>query len=306
MPANAYPICKFATMMNWEDLRYFQAIAQERTLSGAARRLGVDNATVGRRLSALEEGLHTRLVDRLPRESRLTVVGERVLEQVRAMEQGALAVQRIVLSARSQEHGKVVVTAPPILARHFLTPNVRRMHERYPLVQLSIASESQIVSLSRLEADLALRLSPPVEDTDVAKKIGRMKFGLYAAHDYPNAARPDHWEFIAYTDRQADFAHRRWLYKLIGERRVACEVTDLSSQYEAACAGIGVAGLPCFVGDADARLQRLPTTDPLLSLDVWIALHPDRRNDRLVRNTMRHIVELVAAGELAMEQLPRR
>jgi molybdate transport repressor ModE-like protein len=287
-------------MMNWEDLRYFQAIAQAGTLSGAARKLGVDNATVSRRLTSLEETLKVRLVERLPRESRLTEVGQRILEQVAAIEESALAVARISLAARSQEHGKVVITAPPVLARHFLAPNLRTLSQRHPLVQLSILSESQIVSLSRLDADLALRLSAPIEDTDVAQKIGRMDFGLYASPDYPNVATPAEWEFIAYTERQADFAHRRWLYEVIGERRVVCEVTDLSNQYEAACSGIGVAGLPCFIGDAEPKLKRLPADHPALSLDVWIAIHPDRRNDRLVRNAMSHIAELVAAISLAL------
>ena len=299
MPKSAHLIRIFASTMNWEDLRYFQAIAEAGTLSGAARALGVDNATVSRRLTSIEETLKIRLVDRLARESRLTAVGKMVLEQVAVIEAGALAVERMALAARSQEHGKVVITAPPILARHLLAPNLRSLSQRHPLVQLSILSESQIVSLSRLDADLALRLSPPIEDTDIARKIGRMEFGLYAALDYPNAGHPGAWEFIAYTERQADFAHKRWLYEVIGERRVVCEVTDLSNQYEAACSGIGVAGLPCFIGDKDPRLKKLSAGQPALSLDVWIALHPDRRHDSLVRNTMSQIVELVGASDLA-------
>ncbi|RZM00858.1 MAG: hypothetical protein EOP68_22630, partial [Sphingomonas sp.] len=171
---------------------------------------------------------------------------------------------------------------------------------RHPLVQLSILSEAKVVSLARLDADLALRLTPPVEDSDIARKVGRMAFGLYAVHDYPHLAAPARWEFIGYTARQADFAHLRWLYEVIGARRVVCEVTDLSNQYEAACSGIGVAGLPCFIGDADPGLRRLPDAHPALSLDVWIALHPDRRNDTRVRDAMRDIGALVAAGALAL------
>jgi DNA-binding transcriptional LysR family regulator len=285
-------------MMNWEDLRYFHAVARAGTLSGAARALGVDNATVGRRLAALEAALNVRLVERLPRAARLTALGRQVHEQADAMEAGALAIERIVLAARSEEHGKVAITAPPVLARHFLAPNLRALSERHPQVQLSILSEAQVVSLARLDADLALRLTPPVDNTDIAQKIGLMPFGLYAARDYPHAHAPADWAFIAYTARQADFAHLRWLYEVIDGRRVVCEVTDLSNQYEAACSGIGVAGLPCFIGDADPRLQRLPDGHLPLALDVWIALHPDRRHDRLVRNTMQDIVELVGASAL--------
>lgn len=287
--------------MNWEDLRYFHAIARAGTLSGAARTLGVDNATVGRRLAALEEALHVRLVERLPRAARLTAVGQQVRDQVDAIEAGALAVERLVLAARSEEQGKVTITAPPVLARHFLAPNLRTLSERHPQVQLSILSEAHVVSLARLDADLALRLTAPIEGTDIAHKIGRMAFGLYATRDYPHADAPDAWVFIAYTAKQADFAHLRWLYEVIGARRVVCEVTDLSNQYEAACSGIGVAGLPCFIGDADPRLQRLPDAHTGLVLDVWMALHPDRRNDKMVRNTMRDVVERIGASALALE-----
>ena len=300
MPTLAHLSCKFAYMMNWEDLRYFHAVARAGTLAGAARLLKVDNATVGRRLAALEDALQVRLVERLPRAARLTAAGRQVLEQADAMEAGALAIERLVLAARSEDHGKVTITAPPVLARHFLAPNVRNLAARRPQVQLSILSEAQVVSLARLDADLALRLTPPIDEGDIAHKIGRMPFGLYAAHDYPFADAPNHWEFIAYTARQSGFAHLHWLYEVIGERRVACEVTDLSNQYEAARSGIGVAGLPCFIGDADARLQRLPDVEPGLVLDVWIALHPDRRNDKLIRNTMRDIVALVGASTLAL------
>lgn len=291
-------------MINWEDLRYFQAIAQEGTLAGAARALGVDNATVSRRLTALEQTLQIRLIERLPRESRLTQVGVRVLEKVATIEQSALAVERMALAARSEEGGRVVITAPPVLARHFLAPNLRAMSQQQPLVQLSVLSESSIVSLSRLDADLALRLSAPIEETDIAKKIGRMEFALYAALDYPLAAAPGQWQFIGYTARQADFAHRRWLYQVIGARKVTCEVTDLSNQYEAACSGVGVAGLPRFIGDRDSRLQQLPADGPPLSLDIWIAIHPDRRHDKLVRNTMRHLEDLIAGSDLKPASLP--
>jgi DNA-binding transcriptional LysR family regulator len=100
---------------------------------------------------------------------------------------------------------------------------------------------------------------------------------------------------IGYSDRQTDFAHKRWLYEVIGRRQVACELSDLSNQYEAACTGIGVAGLPRFIGDADDRLLRLSRDLPMLSLDIWIAMHPDRRNDAPVRKISGAVTELFFA-----------
>jgi DNA-binding transcriptional LysR family regulator len=90
---------------------------------------------------------------------------------------------------------------------------------------------------------------------------------------------------------------------VIGDRRVACELTDLSNQYEAACTGIGVAGLPAFIGDADAQLVRLPASHAMLTLDIWIAMPPDRRKDPHVRNTAAGISELIASAGLGLENL---
>jgi DNA-binding transcriptional LysR family regulator len=287
--------------MNWEDLRIFRAVARAGTLSGAARLLNVDQATVSRRLASLEGKLNVRLIERLPREARLTAIGQDVLAEVVDIEAKAFKVERMAMTSSNRERTKVTITAPPILARHFFAPNIHTLSRRFPLVQLAIVSESRFLSLSRLEADLAVRLAPGIQDTDIIRKIGGMEFALYAVKNYAYAADPTKWEFIGYTERQADFDHKRWLYEIIGARRVVCELTDLSNQYEAACTGIGVAGLPRFVGDADERLMKLSSDQPMLNLDIWIATHPDRRNDMLVRNASNAIAELIVSSGLGIK-----
>lgn len=279
--------------MNWEDLRYFLAVASAGTLSGAARQLNVDQATISRRLAALEAELGTRLVNRQPRRAELTSLGHEVLKQAQAIEERMFSIKRLATTAHSELRAKITISAPPILARHFLAPHLLTLSQAMPQVQISVLSEPHFASLSRLEADLAMRLAPGIADSDIVKKIGQMEFALYAAPAYPGIAVPDQWEFIGYTEHQLSFDHKTWLYQVIGDRRVICEVADLSNQYEAACTGIGVAGLPCFLADSDPRLVKLPTTQRILNLSIWLALHPDRRNDRLVRDTTSAIIGLV-------------
>jgi DNA-binding transcriptional LysR family regulator len=286
--------------MNWEDLRYFVAIASAGTLSGAARQLNVDQATVSRRLAALESELGARLIDRQPRRAVLTAFGQKVLARAIEVETSMLAIKRLSLSASSESRAKISISAPPILARHFFAPQLLVLSQRLPQVQVSVLSESRFASLSKLEADLAIRLAPGIADSDIVKKIGQMDFGLYASCSYPNAPNPEQWEFIGYTEHPATFDHKTWLHQIIGRRRVICEVADLSNQYEAACTGIGVAGLPCFLADQDARLMKLPCPESMLSLSIFLALHPDRRNDRLVRETSAAIMELI--GDMGLGQ----
>jgi DNA-binding transcriptional LysR family regulator len=285
--------------MNWEDLRIFLAVANAGTISGAARHLSIDQATVSRRLATLELALGGRLIERLPREARFTALGKTVRVEVETMEERALAIARIALSATSDTHTRITLSAPPILARHLLAPHINTLSQRLARVQLTIFSESHFVSLAKVEADVALRLAPGDRDTDIVKKIGQMPFALYATADYPRRTDEANWEFVGYTERQTNFEHKEWLYRTIGARRVACEVMDLSNQYEAACSGIGVAGLPCYLADADPRLVRLVTRQPMLNLGIWLAIHPDRRNDVLVRRTMSAVTELIRDCGLA-------
>jgi DNA-binding transcriptional LysR family regulator len=288
--------------MNWEDLRYFLAIANAGTLSGAARQLNVDQATISRRLAALETELRTRLVNRLPRRAELTSFGQEVLAQALAIEDRTLSIKRLALTAHGESRSKITLSAPPILARHFLAPHLLTLSRQMQQVQISVLSEPHFASLARMEADLAMRLAPGTADSDIVKKIGEMEFALYAAPSYAHIATPEQWAFVGYTDNPLSFEHKSWLYETIESRQVICEVADLSNQYEAACTGIGVAGLPCFLADQDPRLVKLASSEPMLKLGIWLALHPDRRNDRLVRDMSTAIIDLLRAWGLGLRR----
>ncbi len=288
--------------MNWEDLRFFLAIAKAGTISGAAKDLKVDQATVSRRLASLEEELGIQLFIRLPRESRLTQIGEKILNEAKEIEAKVYSVARLSSSVKTFARSRVAISAPPILARHFFAPAIFEMTQQNPDIQLSIQSEAQFVSLSKMEADLSLRLSPPIEETDIIKKAGLMKFGLYAAPHYSNIKNASTWGFIAYSHKEPSFEHKRWLNEVIGNQRVCCEVSDLSNQYEAACTGIGVAGLPCFLADKEPRLIKLSTEQPMLTLDIWLAKHPDLRDDAQIRKIAQTMTEFLDKKGLGLNQ----
>ncbi|MFU2317028.1 LysR family transcriptional regulator [Rahnella sp. PCH160] len=285
--------------MNWEDLRIFLAIARTGTLSSAARSLHIDQATVSRRLASLEEQLDVRLIERLPREARVTELGQKILQEASDIETRTLKIEQMSITSK-QERSKITISAPPVLARHFFAPNMLALSQRLPMAQLSILSDAHFVSLARLEAHLAVRLSPGIKDSDIIRKIGQMEFALYAGREYCHLKEPDKWEFIAYPERHTDFDHKRWLYETIGNKPVICEVADLSNQFEAACSGIGIAGIPCFLGDNDERLIKLETTKPMLSLDIWTAKHPDRRNDKHLQQALIAIAELIDSKGLGL------
>lgn len=282
-------------MFDWQDLRFFLAVAQAGSLSGAARAMHVDHATVSRRLNLLEDKLQVRLVDRQPRACLLTPLGEQVAQLAAQMEASAFAVERATRAAQLPLVGKVSVSAPPVLAANFLAKQLFAFRQRYPDIQLSIASQVQSVSLSRREADIAVRLFRPTEQSSVARKIGVMPFALYASKDYAHSKTPERWEFIAYDASLSEMTHQKWLLEVANGRRIVSEVSDITSQCVAVRTGIGVAGLPCFLGDGDPQLQRLHVDGEAFAREIWIAVHTDLRHTPQIRAVMDFIIDAVKA-----------
>lgn len=281
-------------MTDWEDIRHFLAVAQSGTLSGAARSLKVDHATVSRPLAALEAALDVRLVDRLPRSCRLTAVGRQVLERAREMEAAAQGIARLAKAAHAPLVGRVTLSAPPVLVTHLLVAQLARFRSDYPDIRLSLSAQGQQISLSRREADVAVRLVRPDEAGSTARKIGAMKFGLYAHRSYAHLAAPERWQFIAFDQSFADMPQQRWLLGIAGDRPVACELNYISEHLIAARAGLGVAGLPCFIGDADRDLVLLGQDVPPFARDIWLLVHQDLRRTPSVRAVMDFVASVIS------------
>ena len=243
-------------------------------MSGAARSLKVDHATVSRRLAALEAELQAPLVERLPRSCRLTPLGLRLHEQAQAMEASAFALERLARASQEPMAGKVTLSAPPVLVTHLLARRLADFRRAHPAIQLSVSAQAQQVSLNRREADVALRLVRPRESSYLVRKLGQMPFALYASSDYA-LRQPDNWTFIAYDAQFSDMPQQRWLLDIAGQRAISCELSDISSHLAAARAGAGVAGLPCFLGDHCPELLRLEHGGPAFSRDIWLVVHRD-------------------------------
>jgi DNA-binding transcriptional LysR family regulator len=281
-------------MVDWEDIRYFLAVAQSGTLSGAARSLKVDHATVSRRLAALEAALDVRLVDRLPRSCRLTAIGMQVSERAMEMEAGAHSITRLAKAAHAPLVGRVTLSAPPVLVTHLLAEHLPRFRSEYPEIRLSLSAQGQQVSLSRREADVAVRLVRPEEAGSVTRRIGTMALGLYAHRSYVHLAAPERWEFIAWDETYADSPAQSWRLEIAGGRPVVCELTQSSEHLVAVRAGVGVAGLPCFLGNRHPDLVRIDQRIPPFARSIWLAVHRDLRNTSSVRAVMDFVESVVS------------
>jgi DNA-binding transcriptional LysR family regulator len=271
--------------MDWEDVRHFVALARLGSLSAAARELRVDHATVGRRVAALEAVLNVRLVDRLPRRAQLTDDGRAIAALAAGMEDAAAQIDRRARGAGMSPAAMVRVSAPPAVAARLIAPGVAGFHAAHPAITLVLSGVTGMVAMDRGEADLAVRLSQPKDPDLVAHRVGTMRFGLYASPEQ-GGLPPEAWRFIAYDAPLDGVAQQVWLKSLLVGRPIVFHASDLFGQQEAARAGMGAVVLPCFMGDVDKALVRLPTASQPPVRDVWLTTYPDLKRSPAIRSVM--------------------
>jgi DNA-binding transcriptional LysR family regulator len=282
-------------MFDWEDMRHFIALAETGTLSGAARALKVDHATVGRRVSALEQALGGPLIERLPKRWVLTESGRRVAELAQGMRSQAYDLERAMRAQHLPLSGTVTVSTPPLFASHFLAPRLGTLRRLYPDLHLTLLGDKAVASLSQQEADLAVRISRPHEASSASRKIGTMEFWLYAAPGYEDKPQTE-WEFVAYDPSLDQALEQVWLHDFAGDRPIVFRANDLVSQIAAARAGIGIAALPCFVASRDRELAPLSVDMKRAARDIYLVVHADLRRVPAVRAVLDFIAQQVAKG----------
>lgn len=170
---SAMPDKKRTARLDWEDVRYFIALARHATLSASARALRVNHATVARRIASLETLIGRALFDRRAEGYVLTAEGKAVLEQASAMDEAAMSILRR-RDARTELNGLVRLAAGRVLAERFLIDRLRAFHERFPAIDLEVIGGSRVVSLAKREADVALRYGSPKDSELVARRVATL------------------------------------------------------------------------------------------------------------------------------------
>ena len=245
------------TRLDWEDVRFFAALARHGSLSAAARALGVNHATVARRLAELERALSARLFDPRPDGYQLTGAGRIALQAPGAMEAAAHGLRR--LEARDPLAGLVRITATPSLAEGFLVSRLRSLQERHPAIDVEIIADRRFMSLPRHEADLALRLGRPKDSELIGRRLLIMGFGFYATSEWrARIAKGAAPVFVGFDEANADLPEALWLARRFPAARFRIRANSHMAQAIAARTGAGIALIPHFVAVNDAGLVPLP------------------------------------------------
>jgi DNA-binding transcriptional LysR family regulator len=269
--------------LDWNDLRYVLALSREGSYAAAARRLGIDPTTVTRRLRAIEVALEARLFERgVDGEMRLTQAGEVAARRAEIVEAEVGGLTAAVKGTDASASGTVRLTAVPILINRILVPAAPNLVALHPDLRVELIAESRDLSLTRREADIALRLGRPGEDAGkrvLARRIGMLAYAVYAATDL--RSDPKNLPWVTYEDGMAHLPQARWIAKAATKEGgfSAVAVNDAEAILQAVQAGLGRSLLPCVVADRIPALTRLPVENvPLIEREIWLLTHPDLRH----------------------------
>lgn len=281
--------------MDWDDVRSFLAIARARTLSGAARDLGVRQSTMSRRLEALEKKAGARLLQKTPSGYELTALGEAVLGNAERMEAEAIAVERTVQGRDVALSGIVRVTTVEFVADMLLPGAIARLQAQNPGISVDVLSDPRSLNLSRREADVAIRMSRFEGNQLVSRRVATMASALYASEDYLAALGDgaDH-AIVTVLEDQMHLPEARWLADQMPGARVAMRSNSRTAQCGAVQAGLGIACLPCIMADRLPGVVRMPEHGLAPPREVWLGVHTDLRHMPRIRAVIDVLDEMFA------------
>ena len=271
-------------MIDWDDVRYFLAVARGGSVRAAAVRLGVNHATVLRRIAQLEEHLVAQMFEKLPSGYRMTEAGEEVLEFANQMEASSHQLETRVFGRDQNVRGLLRVTLAPTLATHLLMKDFADFAGLHPEIEMEILSSGGLANLTNREADVAIRVVYDRKTLPLnlhGLKGPELFGGVYMARDRLAAWRagaPTRWIVISghgIPDRAGQSGVRA--------TGLPFRTSDGEAQIVAVRQGLGIATLDCFVGDADPELVRVPGTDLHLLGTLWLLTQGETRKTKRVR-----------------------
>ena len=283
--------------LNWSTMKDFLAVAECGSLSEAARRLGVSQPTLTRRMAALEDSLRAELFRRSPRGLILTEAGEALLAPARQMQEGAQAAELAVTGRDLTLEGLVRITATEGLAVAWLTPTLADFRREHPGIDVEVIVRNTALNVLRREADIALRLGRPQQAELVAKRICDLTLGLYASRAYLDEMgtpkTPEDLSAhrgVAFDEGDVYTGAGGFLEKALDGAHVVYRANTLGAQLAAIRAGLGVGGQTCFIADRDPDLVRvIPERE--IRFEIWLVTHPGLRRSARIRATYDFLAE---------------
>ena len=274
----------------WNDVRFFLAVAREGTLTGAAQRLRIDHTTVGRRLRILEETLRAKLFDRSTTGCTLTPQGEKFLEAAESMETTAISAQSLIEEADLSMSGTVRIGSTDGFGAFFLAPRIGTLQRDHPNLEILLLAMPRVYSLSKREADIAVGLAQPSEGRLYSRKLTDYQLGVYGSKDYLAQHAPiegikdlSRHAFISYIDDMMYAKELNYIPRVDPAIRPRLKISNPIAQLKSTVSGYGLCVLPCFIADFEPQLTRVLPDEVTLTNSFWLIVHSEQRRLARVR-----------------------
>ena len=293
-----------AISFDWNHIRAFLAVAQEGSLSAAARALRQTQPTLSRQISTLEESLNLTLFERGTRIMQLTEAGTELLAHVAEMGEAATRISRVATGQSQAIEGSVRITSSDAMAAYALPRCLISLRQVHPGISIELVPSNEISDLTRRDADIAIRHARPEQPDLVAKRLADIEISLFAAKSYLDQLGP--------VCRPNDFAEANFIGSQSPERLVpqisamgfpvtkanfGITTSNGSTMYELVRDGAGIAFLPVIVAEGRLGLQRILLDAPSFNMDTWLVTHREIQTSRRIRLVFDHL-----ASELAKDR----
>lgn len=291
-------------MFDWGDLRVFVAVARAGTTLGAARRLGVSQPTVVRRIAGLEKATGVALFERGRTGYRLTEAGREILPLAEEVGREMAVIADVMASRSRRLTGTIRVTAAEPVVNLLLAPAVLAFQRTHPEVEIQLLISDRFLDLARGEADVALRATiNRLEDSDLmGRRLAEAPWAVYCSRSYAerkgrptNLVEADGHALLSSEESAGGFPVMLWLEQAAPNARVVWRSNSLASLHSAVRAGLGLSPLPCLLGRNDSELVKCFDAGGADCPDIWILSHAGARRQPHVRSFIEALSEHVVA-----------
>ena len=269
-------------MFDWNDLKYFLAVARHGSTIAAGKALRISQSTVQRRLIESEATTKRKLVPRTAAGYRLTEAGQEILPYAERIEAAVGDLERHLTDMGHDRAGVIRVTCPePIVQR--MPPLIERFHARHPTLRVDFVMSDRYIDLSKGEADVAFR-SGDTDDELIGRKIADSVWAVYASQDYiARHGKPARIEdllqhpLVCLDESMSGHRVAKWLKEIAPSAKISARNNSVLGMVYAVKSGVGIGALPTASADSEPGLVRVLGPIPELARSWRILTHPDLR-----------------------------
>lgn len=276
---------------NWDDLRYFIEVVRAGNVTEAGLRLGVNQSTVSRRIASLESALGKALFDRTAKGWVITPVGEKIVTQAEEMAIQANAIHRKIEIDSEEVSGLIKITVSDVCSKRFVMPVIRDFKRDHPEVDVELITADHVLNLANREADIAIQAINEPPPNVVGKRICKLAFHVYGHSDLVKTLLPETPPCITWIGDGVTLPY--WIKKNFPKLKRAYRTNSGVAMFNMCKEGLGLALLPCSLGDEAEELVRIPVEHLEPGQDVWVLSHVDLRTTARVRIFRDRMVEFL-------------